>query len=943
MEVHLFEKRLALVKKSIVRTAVKQILLTVMLIAAALLLFHSTSAEAAIENISDISAASNGLWRDMEERGIPVIGERLIVPEHYRLVALDQEILSVLLSKAPAEGSEAARQSALLIYLPLPDGTAGRFRIVESPVMAPELAAKFPEIKTFSGQGVDDPSATVRFDNTPQGFHAMILSPSGRIFIDPYSRNDTAHYISYYTRDHISRNAADFFEYPLVDPGDKMKREIQALIAATLQKSSGAQLRTYRLAVAATGEYTAFFGGTVPQGMAAIVTAVNRVTGIYEAEAAIRLQLVANNDLIVYTDSATDPYTNGNGNKMLGQNQTNIDTVIGTANYDIGHVFSTGGGGVAYLGVVCQAGWKAQGVTGSSSPVGDAFWVDYVAHEMGHQFGANHTFNSTAGNCGGGNRNASTAYEPGSASTIMGYAGICGADDLQPHSDAYFHTISFDEIVTYTTVGSGNTCPVISATGNNPPVPDAGSGGFTIPANTPFTLTGSATDPDGDSLTYNWEEFDLGAAGPPDNPLNPPFFRSWVATTSPSRTFPRLSDLLNNTTVIGEVLPNTTRALTFRMTVRDNRANGGGVNYATLSFNVTTGAGPFQITSPNTAITWTGNSTQPVTWNVANTTAAPVSCPNVGILLSTDGGFTFPITLAASTPNDGSQTVTVPNTPMATARVKVYCTNNIFFDISASNFTITASPVSVTVTTVPSGRQIEVDGVPYTAPKTFTNWVQGDSHTISITTSPQPGPLGTQYVFSSWNIGSSPTQMISTPIVTTTYTANFTTQYLVTTAVSPSGVGTVSPDCSGVGCWYNSGSSISLSPIPSGGNTFSAWTGDISSLDAPLSFTLNGPKNITANFNSVPPNGKTVRIAGLTPTYFDSIAAAYAAAIDNDVIQAQTITPAETLTFNRTDIPEVTLKGGYNATYSNNTGQTVVSGPLTIESGTVVVDNIIIK
>ncbi|MFO1322641.1 MAG: M12 family metallo-peptidase [Burkholderiales bacterium] len=675
-------------------------------IVAACLLLVCAPAGAAPPNAPDLMAASGGLWRDVAEGDFQVAGERLTVPQRYRVVALNPQALQQQFFPAAMEGTEAARANPVVVSLPMPDGDVGRFEIVETAVMAPELAAKFPEIRTWAGQGIDDPAATVRLDWTPLGFHAMVLSAErGRVFIDPYSRNDTAHYISYYTRDLVAPpGRGGFFELPPEDPGGLRSAEIRQLMAMSPAAVSGTELRTYRLAVAATGEYTAFFGGTVALGQAAIVTAVNRVTGIYETEVAVRLQLVANNNLLVYTDPNTDPYTNNSGSTMLGQNQTNIDAVIGTANYDIGHVFSTGGGGIASLGVPCRAGLKARGVTGLSAPTGDAFYVDYVAHEMGHQFGGNHTFNSVASNCGGGNRNASTAYEPGSGSTIMAYAGICGADDLQPHSDPYFHTVSFDEIVAYTKGPNGNSCPVTTATGNSVPVPSVGGSGFTIPAQTPFALTGSATDANGDPLTYNWEEFDLdtGGGGPPNRANVPPFFRSWNATASPTRTFPRLSDLLANTTVIGEVLPNVSRALNFRLTVRDNRSGGGGVAYATLAFNVTTAAGPFTVTSPNTAVTWPGGSTQTVTWNVANTTAAPVSCANVNILLSTDGGQTFPTTLAAATPNDGSQNVTIPATNSTTARVKVACSNNIFFDISDTNFTIGAAPPGPTVTTNPA-------------------------------------------------------------------------------------------------------------------------------------------------------------------------------------------------------------------------------------------------
>ena len=659
---------------------------------AALVLLQFALAGAAWAQAGDLAAETGGVWREVAQRDVQPAGERWIVPERFRMVALDRAAFEAQFFAAPREFTEAARTSPVIVALPMPDGDVARFAIVETEVMAPELAAKFPEIRTWAGQGIDDPASTVRLDWTPQGFHGMVLSAArGRVFIDPYSRGDTTNYMSYFTRDHLSPGRGGFFEMPPIDAGGMMTAHLRSLIASSPQAVTGTQLRTYRLAVAATVEYTTFHSQpnppSVAAGQAAIVTAINRINGIYEAEVAVRMVLVANNNLLVYT-AEPDPYTNNNGSTMLGQNQANVDAVIGSANYDIGHVFSTGGGGVAYLQSVCNGSNKARGVTGSGSPKGDGFWVDYVAHEIGHQFGGNHSFNGSVGSCSGGNRSASTAYEPGSGSTIMAYAGICGSDDLQPHSDAYFHSVNFDEIATFTQSGGGSSCANTTATTNGAPVPTVPAGGFTIPANTPFALTGSATDPNSDALTYNWEEYDLGPAAAPSDPTKVPFFRSWNATASPTRTFPRLVDLLANTTKIGEVLPNVTRALNFRMTVRDNRAGGGGVAWDAIAFNVTTAAGPFQVTSPNTAVTWGSASAQTVTWNVANTASPPVNCANVDILLSTDGGNTFPTTLAAATPNDGSQSVTLPNVTTSNARIKVACATNIFFDISNVNFSI---------------------------------------------------------------------------------------------------------------------------------------------------------------------------------------------------------------------------------------------------------------
>jgi hypothetical protein len=659
---------------------------------AALFLLQCAGAVAATS--VDLNTASSGMWRDVEQRKFVAAGERVTVPNRFRLVALDAAVFNETMALAPMEFSPAARQIALVITLPLPDGGTGRFQVQETQLMAPGLAARFPEIRTWTGQGIDDPAAIARLDWTPQGFHAMVLSPSsGQVFIDPYSRDDTIHYMSYHTRDQPPPDRSGVKMHPPIDPDPAMTAQMKRAAGVKAGASSGTQLRTYRLAVAATKEYTNFHGGTVPLGQAAIVTAVNRVVGIYEVEVAIRMQLVANNDRLVYTTANPGPYTNDNVGLLLTENQANVDAVIGSANYDIGHVFSTYGGGQAELRSPCVAGKKAKGAAGSSTPSGDAFWVGIVAHEMGHQFGANHTFNSRRGPvCSINSRNPATAYEPGSGSTIMSYAGLCGEDDIQQHNDPYFHTASFDEIVAFTTTGAGNSCAAMTATNNNPPVVIMPVGSFNIPASTPFALTGAATDADGDALTYNWEEYDLGPAGPPGVSTSAPFFRSWNPTTSPTRTFPAPGNLLAGTPTSGEVLPSDSRALIFRMTVRDNR---GGVSYGTLAFNVRADIGPFEVTAPTTNVTWAPLSTQTVKWKGRNTQAI---CSTVDILLSTDGGRTYPTVLLAGEESFFEAKVTLPDVSTTQARIKVACTDNVFFAVSPVNFTIGVNPGPVVVT-----------------------------------------------------------------------------------------------------------------------------------------------------------------------------------------------------------------------------------------------------
>ena len=402
---------------------------------------------------------ADGPFRDLSRQSLPARGGawEIPLPRHFRALEVDVSALESLLARAPAERSAAAATAPLLLALPYPDGTDRLFRVEESPILEPELAARFPEIRTFVAQGIDDPTATARLSLTSLGFHAMVLSAAGTVFVDPYRRWDARYVLSYFKAEARKPAGADF-HCDVKEEGQKEEEDFTREVPPIpLAVSSGTQLRTYRLALAATGEYSAAVCAPNPAAVAcalnAMVVTMNRVDGVYEREVAIRMVLIANDNLIVYTNGATDPYSNGDGPTMLGQNQSNLDSVIGSANYDIGHVVSTGGGGIAQLNVPCTSS-KASGVTGQPNPVGDSFDIDYVAHEMGHQFGGSHTFNGTTLKCSG-NRSASFAYEPGSGTTIMAYAGICGAEDLQPHSDDTFHTRSFDQIVAFSTGTTG--------------------------------------------------------------------------------------------------------------------------------------------------------------------------------------------------------------------------------------------------------------------------------------------------------------------------------------------------------------------------------------------------------------------------------------------------------------------------------------------------------
>ena len=658
---------------------------------------------------ASVSLAQNriaSLWQS-EATPTELVGTRMILPSVYQSFNVSLADLRAQLVGLPLEADlmqQPFDATALPIFsLPMADGSIEEFAIFESPCMEAGLAAKYPSIKTYKGKGVQHPEAMVRFDVTPLGFHATVWYADHTIYIDPITSRDTDHYIVYDTKNYRSQSAPMVCE--MTDglgltkatnaPVNTSASAVLASAKLLPPPTTGPTLRTYRLALACTGEYSAFHNtaaGTTNNTatvLAAMTTSINRVNGVYERELAIHFNLVANNNLLVFHDANTDGYTNTSGSTMLNENQTKVDAIIQPANYDMGHVYSTGGGGVAQLGCICGTS-KARGVTGRDSPVGDPFDIDYVVHEMGHQFGGNHTFNGDQGSCSG-NRVSAHAFEPGSGVTIMAYAGICGIDDIAPNSIDIMHTGSFDEMVAFSQTAGGNTCPVKTQSGNRTPVAITDATVYTIPLNTPFELIGSGTDADNDALTYCWEEVDLGPACRVDQPvLTAPLFRSFNPSTSPIRTFPKSATLVaGGLSNFGETLPTYARDMNFRMTVRDNHALCGGATYSGAKVVASAVATNFKVTSQSTTgLVYPATSIRPITWDVANTTASPISATAVDIFLSLDGGLTYPTTIATNVPNNGVYNWTVNSTASTTCRVKVKAKNNVFFDINDVNFEI---------------------------------------------------------------------------------------------------------------------------------------------------------------------------------------------------------------------------------------------------------------
>ena len=624
-------------------------------------------------------------------------------------ITLNRATFEIALEK---EGELSAKKQPLLLYFPNEENALEPFSLSSVSLFSSEAAKQYPQIKAYRGISTTRPGVSIRITISPQGISGTMRTPSGMLFLQP-KKEDQGKHIYYQRKDALDQT--DVLPFCTTDL-EKItpKRENSSTSQKATSKTTGA-LKTYRFAVAGTAEYTAFWGdnddtnGTNQEdALAAVANTVNRMNEVLEVDLGVRLELVTTASLL-YTDTTTDPFT-GNFNDEI---QETLTAEVGEANYDIGHLFHRGSanGDAGSVGNVCQNGQK--GSAFSSHPftatngsggnfLSDYFDIDYVIHEVGHQFGALHTF---AHNTEGYDVNS----EPGSGSTIMSYAGIVNGQDMQRHSDPYFHYHSIQNIKDYL---AGYSCQSTLATTNQIPQVEAGQN-YTIPKGTAYTLTAVATDTD--SLTYCWEQLDSGVVRSEDfgpNLLTGSTNRSLLPTTSSKRTIPRMMSVLagnltetNPTIGSGwETVSLVERDLRWGITVRDrDQGNPSGVGFSaqdSMTITVEGDAGPFVVRSQDqSSVQWLSGSNERIVWDVANTNQAPINTTSVSVYLSLDGGATFPHLLANSIPNNGSAFIVVPgNTSTTQARIKIQADNNIYFAINSTNFSIQDRPFALPFT-----------------------------------------------------------------------------------------------------------------------------------------------------------------------------------------------------------------------------------------------------
>ena len=672
-------------------------------------------------SFGQLSAQKNA-WRKVGQESVSQLQRIKNEPysERQQLLQVNVDAVKQLLANAT---DKLSGKAGVIVEFPNIDGGLEKFQVWENSNFVPELQAQFPDIRSYVGKNAVDGS-TIHFSVSPAGIQTMILRPDrSSEFIESYTKDNS----TYVLFDSKTRNNGKLpFNCSTADVA--LNDEVLGITNPT-GRSNNQSYKTMRLALSCTGEYATFFGGTVAGALAGMNATMTRVNGVMEIDLAIHLNIIANNNLVIYTNANTDPYSvasvgtdQANTNNLNGWNlqlQNALTSVLGNGAYDIGHLFgaSGGGGNAGCIGCVCTDDStnndldknKGSGYTSPSNgiPQGDTFDIDYVIHEMGHQMGANHTFSHATEGSG-------VNVEPGSGSTIMGYAGITNYD-VQSNSDAYF---TYRSILQIQNNMANKTCPVSVAVTNTPPTVSAGAD-FTVPAGTAYILKGVVSDAEGDVLNYCWEQNNSANSGSSGansvcsgTKVTGPNYRSFSPKTVPDRYMPEYSKVLAGTLTTMWESVNTTvgRSLKFTLTVRDNHIGEWQTNTDEVTvtssppFSGTTGVGPFAITSQNTAnILWgAAGTTQTVTWSVNNTTSLPGSA-NVNIKMSLDGGVTWPITLASNTPNDGTEDISVPAATSTNCRLWIEPTDHVYYAVNSVPFSVGYQAVNACTTYTYSG------------------------------------------------------------------------------------------------------------------------------------------------------------------------------------------------------------------------------------------------
>jgi len=630
-------------------------------------------------------------------------------------IQLNFEDIQSQIVNAPNIKNAQTKKSNTQINLPSLNGKDYTFLVYETINLEEPLYSQFPQVRSYILIDKNNPAHRGRLSTGPDHINVMHKQNGQHIFIEPLN-NKKGSYQMYKNSSHKHNITCG------VEQFENIKEDAAKNRSAQSSFTNGATLRTYRIAIATTGEFYQAQGNNNTAVLAKINNYLNLLNDIFEDEVSGHFDLIGNNTAIMFNNPATDGIDPATVNTQLNTTQTVINNTIGAANYDIGHAFHTtaggccSGSGVASLGVTCEDSFKARGWTSATATASDDLFMGLFAHEIGHQFGADHSYYGTANNCF--QRSPGNGYEPGSGNSLMSYEGICSTHNITPEvSTLYFHNHSLDQIISemmsnscYTTSSTNNAIPVVTAPVNK-----------TIPRDTPFELIGSGTDGDGDQIIYNWEEFDTdnlvisqsNSAGDPNSAATSttaPLFRSFdPSADGHTRVFPTISDIINDTQTMGEILPSVARNMKFRLTARDFKVGGGAVSCDEVDLTVDASIGPFDVTSQSSATTWAanGSNTATVTWNVAGTSSL---CANVDILFSTDQGQSFPFTLASNVTNDGSHTFTIPSLPTSIGRVKIKCSDNYFFDINLGDITLTSTCAAVSTSFSPSLNVTAIEG-----------------------------------------------------------------------------------------------------------------------------------------------------------------------------------------------------------------------------------------